>query len=90
MNDITVNISKAKTNFSKYAKLVKKGNRIILADRNIPFAQIIPLSSASEDIAAKRKKMIGSLKGKVSLIGDINQPLTEEELNNWYNGILRS
>ena len=88
MNTITINISEAKTNFSKYASLVQKGNTVILAKRNIPFAQILPIDDKSEDIVKKRKKLIGSLQGKVAIIGNINEPLTHEELIEWYNNKL--
>lgn len=88
MNNITINISEAKTNLSKYANLVKKGKTIILADRNIPFAQIVPLTQTSENIAEKRKHMMGSLRGKIRITGDINESLTKEELSDWYDGKL--
>lgn len=41
-----ININEAKTHLSRYAKRVKAGERIILADRNKPFAEIRPLSGA--------------------------------------------
>ena len=75
MNTVTINISEAKTHLSKYSKLVKKGNTIILADRNIPFAQIIPLTQIPSEKTEKIKRLMGSLKRKVSIIGDINEPL---------------
>ena len=86
MNTITINISQAKANLSKYANLVKKGQTVILADRNIPFAQIVPLTQSSQDIVEKRKKLMGALRGKVTIEGDVNEPLTKEELSNWYDG----
>lgn len=86
MNTITINISEAKTNLSKYANLVKKGATIILSERNIPFAKIMPLEKTSAKLLEKRKSMIGSLKGKVTVVGDINEPLTKEQLSDWYDG----
>ena len=85
MNNITINISEAKTHLSKYTKLVKEGNTIILAQRNIPFAQIIPLTRIPAEKAKKIKRLMGSLKGKIAVIGDVNKPLTKEELSNWYD-----
>jgi antitoxin (DNA-binding transcriptional repressor) of toxin-antitoxin stability system len=88
MSNVIVNISEAKTNLSKYANLVKKGKTVILAERNIPFAQIVPLTKTADVIVEKRKKLMGSLRGKVKIIGDINEPLTKEELSEWYDGKL--
>lgn len=90
MNNITINISVAKANLSKYANLVKKGKTIILADRNIPFAQIVPLAKTPDALVEKRKSMMGALKGEVAIIGDINEPLTKEELIDWYDGKINS
>jgi len=88
MNSITINISEAKTNLSKYANLVKKGKTVILVNRNIPFAQIIPLAKTPDALAQKRKSMMGALKGEVVIVGDVNAPLTKVELGDWYNGKL--
>ena len=43
INSTMININEAKTHLSKYARLVRKGQRIILCDRNKPFAEIRPL-----------------------------------------------
>ncbi|MGI8420524.1 MAG: type II toxin-antitoxin system Phd/YefM family antitoxin [Candidatus Levyibacteriota bacterium] len=88
MNTLTVNISEAKANLSKYANLVKKGQIVTLAQRNIPFAQIVPLTKTADALVEKRKHLIGDLLGKVKIIGDINEPLTKEELSDWYDGKL--
>lgn len=84
MSKIIVNISEAKVNLSKYAKLVKQGKTVLLAERNVPFAEISQLKKTSESIVQKRKKMLGSLKGTVQIVGDINSPLSKEELAEWY------
>lgn len=84
MNNIIVNISEAKTRLSKFSKLVKQGQTIILAERNIPFAQITPLAKTQDYLTDKRKSLFGSLKNAVKIVGDINAPLTEKELDQWY------
>jgi antitoxin (DNA-binding transcriptional repressor) of toxin-antitoxin stability system len=43
MKATMININEAKTHLSKYARQVRKGQRIILCDRNKPFAEIRPL-----------------------------------------------
>ena len=83
MNKIIVNISEAKVNLSKYTNLVKKGQTITISERNVPFAQIIPLPTTPDELLAKRKKIIGSLKGKVKIKGSILKPLSEKELADW-------
>ena len=40
---IQININEAKSRLSKYAKMVKAGETVILCDRNKPFAEIRPL-----------------------------------------------
>ena len=40
---IQININEAKAKLSKYTKLVKNGETVILCDRNKPFAEIRPL-----------------------------------------------
>ncbi|MFP4157429.1 MAG: type II toxin-antitoxin system Phd/YefM family antitoxin [Opitutales bacterium] len=57
----TININEAKTHLSRYAKRVKAGESIILADRNKPFAEIRPLPASNP---AKRRRL-GQLKSKI-------------------------
>jgi antitoxin (DNA-binding transcriptional repressor) of toxin-antitoxin stability system len=57
-----VNIGEAKTHFSKYTALVKQGERVILCDRNVPFAEIRPLSVTKEG-----KRPFGLAAGKIHL-----------------------
>jgi len=60
-NMTMININEAKTHLSRYAKLVKAGETIILCDRNKPFAEIRPLPP--QNVSKKRK--LGQLEGKV-------------------------
>ena len=41
---IKININEAKAKLSKYARMVKSGETVILCDRNKPFAEIRPLN----------------------------------------------
>ena len=56
-----ININEAKTHLSRYAKLVKAGETVILADRNVPFAEIRPLPKK----AGPARRKLGQLKDKV-------------------------
>jgi antitoxin (DNA-binding transcriptional repressor) of toxin-antitoxin stability system len=59
----TININEAKTHLSRYAKLVKSGETIILCDRNKPFAEIRPLRQKPP----QKKRTLGQLKGCVGI-----------------------
>lgn len=74
MKTIRLNISEAKTHLSKYARLVKKGGRIILCDRNKPFAEIRPLTETSS-----KKRPFGLHKDLISVPEDFNDPDPELE-----------
>lgn len=63
---VTINIHEAKTHLSKYARMVKAGETIMLCDRNVPFAELRPISAAKK--RAKRK--LGQLKGQCPVGGD--------------------
>jgi antitoxin (DNA-binding transcriptional repressor) of toxin-antitoxin stability system len=56
----TININEAKTHLSRYAKRVKAGETIILCDRNVPFAELRPLSPPPRI----KKRILGKLKGQ--------------------------
>ena len=40
---IQININEAKAKLSKYTKMVKEGETVVLCERNKPFAEIRPL-----------------------------------------------
>ena len=59
----TININEAKTHLSRYARLVKSGETIVLCDRNKPFAEIRPLTQKPP----RKKRTLGQLKGWVEI-----------------------
>lgn len=63
----TININEAKTHLSRYAKRVKAGETIILADRNKPFAEIRPIPA---EHSAPKKRKLGRLSGKIRVEDD--------------------
>jgi prevent-host-death family protein len=69
MKKTMVNINEAKAHLSEYARRVKRGERIILCDRNKPFAEIRPLT-----LTAEGRRPFGLAKGKLSLPQDFNAP----------------
>lgn len=44
---VKININEAKAKLSKYARMVKSGETVVLCDRNKPFAEIRPLGRQS-------------------------------------------
>ena len=74
MNVTMINIAEAKTHLSTYARRVKKGERIILCDRNKPFAELRPLQLTPEG-----RRPFGLAKGRIAVPRDFNEPDPEIE-----------
>lgn len=74
MNKTMININEAKTHLSKYARLVKRGQVVILCDRNIPFAEIRPLKAES-----LLRRPFGLAAGLIDVPADFNSPDPEIE-----------
>ena len=71
------NIAEFKMNLSKFLSLVEKGEKIEICKRNIPFAQVIPLSPRQK----KNLTKLGCGRGSVRVSGDLTEPLIPTE--NW-------
>lgn len=56
----SINLNEAKTHLSRYARRVKRGETIILCDRNRPFAEILPLGHS----LPRRNRELGQFKGQ--------------------------
>jgi antitoxin (DNA-binding transcriptional repressor) of toxin-antitoxin stability system len=74
MKTTMINIGEAKAHLSEYARMVKKGERIVLCDRNRPFAEIRPLLTTEEG-----RRPFGLARGKISIPDDFNEPDPEIE-----------
>lgn len=59
---IQININEAKAKLSKYTKMVKAGQTVVLCERNRPFAEIRPLNSRG-----KSPRIFGLSKGVFQL-----------------------
>ena len=59
---IQININEAKAKLSKYTKMVKAGETVVLCERNKPFAEIRPL-----DRKGLRPRIFGLSKGVFKL-----------------------
>lgn len=67
MKETIINISQAKAHLSAYARLIKKGHRFILCDRNKAFAEIRPLPEGTE-------RPFGLAMGRLVVPDDFNAP----------------
>lgn len=79
MNATMINIAEAKTHLSKYAQLVKQGERFILCDRNQPFAELRPLSIGGDGL-----RPFGLAEGVLSVPEGINNP--DQEVEQLFDG----
>ena len=59
---IKINIHEAKTHLSRYLARVEKGEVIVLCKRNVPVAEIRPLSRPDN-----KKRRVGFMKGRFTV-----------------------
>ncbi len=52
------NIAELKNGLSKYLAEVKRGGEIIVSERNVPFAKIVPYGYDEEDYDAEERDLI--------------------------------
>ena len=71
----------AKTHLSKYARRVKAGETILLCERNVPFAELRPLSESPED---SRDRPLGMDQGKVQLADDWDSDAVNQEISEMF------
>jgi len=76
---IQININEAKAKLSKYTKMVKAGETVVLCDRNKPFAEIRPL-----DRSGKAPRIFGLSKGMFNLGPEFFQ--ADSEIEKMFHG----
>ena len=70
----TANIAELKNGLSKYLAEVKRGGQVLISERNVPFAKIVPLNH-TDDYEAEEMELVA--KGVMSLPED-NSPLPDD------------
>lgn len=75
---IKINIHEAKTHLSRYLERLQKGETIVLCKRNIPIAEIRPLTQGT-----RRKRPLGVGKGKLAVPESFFRPLPEDLLDSF-------
>jgi prevent-host-death family protein len=69
----TVNTHEAKTQFSRLLKRVAAGEEITIANRGVPVARLVPVST--------QKRQLGAYGDSIKIADDFDGPLPDEILN---------
>lgn len=69
-----INLSEAKAHLGRYLKAASSGERIVIADRNRPIAELVAIH-----VTKTKKPKPGILAGKFTVPDDFNSPLIEFE-----------
>ncbi|MFM6059152.1 MAG: type II toxin-antitoxin system Phd/YefM family antitoxin [Microcystis aeruginosa] len=71
----TVNIHQAKTNLSRLLSRVELGEVIVISNRGIPIAKLVPFRTSLD-----RRSSLGQDRGMFTVPDDFNAPLPEDIL----------
>lgn len=78
----TINIHQAKTHLSRLLSRVEQGEEIVIANRGIPVAKLIPFRTCVD-----RRSSLGKDQGMFAVPDDFNAPLPEDILAAFEGGI---
>ncbi len=80
-----INVHEAKVGLSGYLKRAQGGERIIICNRNVPVAELKPVSpdEVGEAALRKPKRILGFAAGQFVIPESFYEPMTEEELSEW-------
>lgn len=67
----TVNIHEAKTHLSRLIQEVLEGEEVVIARDNVPLVRLVLLDSA------RKQRVLGTAKGKVTVSPDFDAPLED-------------
>ncbi|BAZ41987.1 prevent-host-death family protein [Calothrix sp. NIES-4101] len=71
----TVNIHQAKTNLSRLLSRVELGEEIVISNRGVPIAKLVPFRTSLD-----RRSSLGQDRGMFTVPDDFNAPLPEDIL----------
>lgn len=77
-----VNVHEAKAHLSEYLAKVETGETVVIARRNRPVAKLVPVEP--EKAQPRKRRPIGLAKGSIEINPSFFEPMTEEELAQWY------
>ncbi len=76
----TVNIHEAKTNLSRLLARVEQGEEIVIANRGVPVAKLVPLPTKRDGLRpafGHRRASLGQDRGRFTVPDDFDAPLPE-------------
>jgi prevent-host-death family protein len=76
-----INVHQAKAKLSELLDRVERGETVVIARRNKPVAELRPITRAPE----KQRRPIGLAKGMGRVLPAFFEPMSEEELADWYD-----
>ena len=77
----TVNIHQAKTNLSRLLSRVELGEEIVISNRGVPIAKLVPFRTSLD-----RRSSLGQDRGMFTVPDDFNAPLPEDILGAFEGG----
>jgi len=78
---VVINAHEAKAHLSEYLARVEAGETVIIARRNEPVAKLVPVGPEE---TGKKRRPIGLAKGLIEIHPSFFDPMSEEELAQWY------
>jgi prevent-host-death family protein len=73
-----VNMHEAKTSLSRLVQRALAGEEIVIARNGQPLVKLVPVEEKREP------RVPGKMKGQIWIAPDCFDPMTEEELDEWY------
>jgi len=72
------NMHEAKTSLSRLVERALAGEEVVIARNGEPLVRLVPVEKKREP------RVPGKMKGQIWIAPDCFEPMTEEELNEWY------
>lgn len=73
-----VNIADAKAHLSEYIREVKKGETLVICERNVPVAEV-----RAFDAERKPARIFGRFDGMVEVDASVFAPMSDEDVAEW-------
>jgi antitoxin (DNA-binding transcriptional repressor) of toxin-antitoxin stability system len=77
-----VKIHDAKSNLSKLVKMAQAGERVVIANGDVPVVELVPTTLGK----TQKGLGIGAWKGKGAIHPSFYEPMSAEELSLWEDG----
>src|SRR4051794_21302630 len=78
----TANIAELKNGLSKYLEEVKRGGQVIVSERNVPFAKIVPFDETEEYETEEQKLVAEGILAPPAVRGPLPDSFWKEERPN--------